>query len=90
VFTHFLNGNAAARSAPSRKRQRQLTPFDEKITVSADEYVVASTVDNSAQYTVVFESQAKADSFLADQLTQNPSLAGSLHVISSFELASTP
>jgi hypothetical protein len=90
VFTHFLNGNAAARSAPSRKRQRQLTPFDEKITVSADKYVVASTADNSAQYTAVFESQAKADSFLADQLTYNPSLAGSLHVISSFELASTP
>lgn len=87
VFNHFLNGNAAARSAPSRKRQRQLTPFDETITVGEDGYVVASTVDNTAHSTVVFDSQAKAGSFLADQLAQNPSLTGSLHVISAFEMA---
>jgi hypothetical protein len=90
VFTHFLNGNAATRSAPSHKRRRQLAPFDEKITVGEDGYVVASTVDNSAQSTTVFDSQAKADSFLADQLAQDPSLAGSLHVISSFELTGAP
>ncbi len=87
LFTHFLNGNAAARSAPSHKRQRQLAPFDEKITVGADGYVVASTVDNAAYSTVVFESRAKAGSFVSDELARNPSLAGSLHVISAFETA---
>ena len=87
LFDHFLNGNAASQSAPSGKRRGQLIPFDDRVTVGGDVYVVASTADNSAYSTEVFESQARADSYLAGELARQPSLVGSLHVIAGFEMA---
>jgi hypothetical protein len=88
LFTHFLDGNAASRSAPSRKRRRQLAPFDDTIVVAGDGYIVASSTDNTAYPAgSIFSSQVQADSFLAGELARDPSLAGSLHVIPAFEMA---
>jgi hypothetical protein len=91
LFTHFLDGNATSKSAPSRKRHDQLTPFDDGIMVAEDGYVVVSNEDNTEHATgMVFASQARAERFLADELARDPSLAGSLHVISAFEVAGVP
>jgi hypothetical protein len=91
LFTHFLDGNAASRSTASRKRHAQLEPFDEKITVGADGYVVVSKTDNTAYTTeAVFASQAQAETFLADEVARNARLSGSLHVIPEFEMAGAP
>jgi hypothetical protein len=90
LFTHFLAGNAASRSAPSQQRRRQLAPFGDTIAVAADGYIVASSTDNTAYPGgAMFSSQVQADSFLAGELARDPSLAGSLHVIPAFEMAAS-
>ncbi|MCP3857292.1 MAG: hypothetical protein GY698_21595 [Actinomycetia bacterium] len=87
LFAHFVNGNAASQAVVSKKSRDQFTPFDEKIEVVADGYAVTFSKDNTAYNAqAVFSSQAKAETFLADEITKDPALAGSLQVISSFEL----
>jgi Family of unknown function (DUF6603) len=87
LFTHFLNGNASAKSSLSVKSKNQMQPFADTITVSADGYGVAFTENNKVyKNEAVFGSQSAARDYLSKTMDANPELAGSLHVIPQFEL----
>jgi len=86
LFAHFLNGNAASKSALSRSRKRQLQPFDEKIKVNPEAYVVAFQSNNKA-FSEAFTSEASARVFMQSRIAQEPSLSDLLHVIPIYEAA---
>jgi len=81
LFGHFLHGNATARSPLSHAQQVLRKPFDEVITVGAEEYAVAWTADNSVVEDAVFASEAAAHDFVARQSASDPNLAAGVHVI---------
>lgn len=86
LWTHFLGGNAAARSPLSAASKLQMAPVDQKIGIKEATYVVASNVDNTAHGdTVAFTSHAAAQDFLAAETQRAPELVGMLHVIPSME-----
>jgi hypothetical protein len=84
LFQNLLSGAAVARSELSMHVLSELQPFPEKITVQAEPFVVASTVDNQP-VAAAFASEAMAAEHLQQQLSANPALTGSLHVIPRFE-----
>lgn len=91
LFAHLVNGNAASQSVMSKHHQDQLTPFEEKIVVQEESYAVAFNKDNTTYAAgAVFASQAQAETFLEDELATDPSLDGSLQVVSAFELVGSP
>ena len=87
VFTHFLRGNAAARSPLSAATARALDPFDSRVTVGAATYAVASSMDNTiVDEAARFTSKAKAGDFLRQTVSQDPALREALHVVPASEL----
>jgi hypothetical protein len=84
LFAHFLAGSSTANSPLSKAMKDRTEPFEEKVAVGGDEFVVALQSDNTA-VTSVFSSDAMARDHLEQELERDPSLAGSLHVIPAFE-----
>lgn len=87
LFTHFLDGASIARSPLSNFERKRRQPFEDRVAVSEEAYVVALQADNTAVHAVAFGSQSMAEDFMAQQVEQDPSLEGSLHVIPAFEQA---
>ena len=87
LFVHLLAGASIARSPLSDHAKRHREPFADRVEVRADGYAVAFTRDNSAftGATAFFASEATARDFIAQQ---DSAVAGSLHVIPSFEVVS--
>ncbi len=87
LFTHFLRGNAAARSPLSRATQKMFVPFEEKVKVQQEGYVVATNFDNKpvAAGPAFFASEATAYDFMQAQAFANPDLGETLHVIPAHE-----
>jgi hypothetical protein len=91
IFTHFLRGNATARSPLSRERAQALDPFNSRISVGAATYVVANARDNSpVSDGAVFTSKAKADDFLRAEVQRDPALRDSIHVLRASEVQLQP
>lgn len=87
LFTHFLNGSAVTKSVLSQHYQQQFQPFTDKVVVSPEQFVVASTVDNRAlSQQAIFTSEAKAQAFLRAEMARNANRRGRLHVISASEV----
>jgi hypothetical protein len=88
LFTLFLNGNAVARSSVSQHYLKQKQPFEDKVTIHSDIWVVASNADNSPldQMTSKFTCQAKAYEHMQQRIAENPELADNVHVIPQTEL----
>jgi hypothetical protein len=87
AFTHFLRGNAAARSPLSAATALALDPFDSRITVGAATYAVASSMDNSiVDEAARFTSKAKADDYLRQAVSRDPALQDAIHVVPATEL----
>lgn len=86
LFTHFLKGNAVAKSSLSYKTKKQLQPFDDKIKVVQGAYAVANVMNNTSFASTIFNSEAQAREFMQQQVTANPNLHESLHVIPQHEL----
>jgi hypothetical protein len=88
LFTLFLNGNAVARSSVSQHYFKQKQPFEEKVTIHSDIWVVASNADNSPLHATAgsFTSQAKAYEYMQQRITEKPELADNVHVIPQTEL----
>ena len=84
LFHHFLGGASVARSALAQAERTLRQPFQDRITVPGDSYVVASTRDNTAAGPV-FRSQAQARAHLSDLLAADPNQVDSLHVIPALE-----
>ncbi len=87
LFDLFLGRNAAARSPLSFATKAKLEPFAEKIEVRPGGYTVASTATNQAVAAdaAYFTSAAQAEEYLAGRLGADPALAGTMHVVESFE-----
>jgi hypothetical protein len=88
LFAHFLRGNAVSKSALSQYQKQLKQPFDEKIAINPEAYVVAFQANNKAFATASasFHSEASARAFLQSQITANPGLHDSLHVIAGYEV----
>jgi hypothetical protein len=90
VFQAGLRGNAAARSPLSGLRQAQTHPFDGSVKVRAETFAVALQSDNTVYHpdAAAFSSQSSAHDYLDRLVAADPSMAGSLHVLPHFEVAS--
>ena len=88
LFTHFLNGNAITKSILSFKRQKQMQPNKEVITIKANEYSVAFNDTNKPveAQAAQFESHAEAMDYLSRQRKENAMAAQSMHVIPNTEV----
>ncbi|WP_440071711.1 DUF6603 domain-containing protein [Streptosporangium sp. OZ121] len=85
LFTFLLRDNAVARSPLSRSGRDLLRPPGETVTVSGESYTVAYTADNRA-HVPAFAGAAAAHEFRAAMVSGDPAVAGSVHVIPSFEV----
>ncbi|MEU1268502.1 DUF6603 domain-containing protein [Streptomyces sp. NPDC005799] len=90
LFAFFLNGAAVSKCELSQAVKVKLQPFAEKIDVRGETYTVAHQSDNTVFHAdaAVFHSEAGAREYLNDQVAANPSLAGTIHVIPTFEVVS--
>ncbi|MGC1307098.1 MAG: DUF6603 domain-containing protein [Phormidesmis sp.] len=89
LFTHFLNGSAVTKLAVSQHQKQQLQPFDDKITITPEQFVVASTVDNRvASQQMVFTSEAKAKERMQQEIAQDATRRTLFHVIPAYEVNS--
>ena len=87
LFSHFLGSNSVSQSVLSKAYRQQLQPFDEKVIVREDAFVVAFQANNQAiETTAQFNSQAQAMDYLHRQVNQNPELNDQLHVIPQYEV----
>jgi Family of unknown function (DUF6603) len=87
LFDHFLDGASVARSPLSNFERKRRQPFDDRIVAGTETFVVALQADNTVFHPGPFDSQSMAEDFLVDQVAQDPSLDGTLHVIPAFEQA---
>lgn len=88
LFKHFLKNNAVSKSALSFKTRKQFVPFEETIKVHENAFSVAFTTDNKAFNNEAgsFASEALAQEFMANSLSNDPNLADEIHVIPTNEL----
>lgn len=88
LFTHFLGGNAVARSSISARSRDRKHLIDEKIVVHPNAYVVANLEDNSPieGAPVAFMSQASAKEYVAQQAKSDPGYAERAHIVRPHEL----
>ncbi|MCA0235266.1 MAG: hypothetical protein LCH81_02675 [Bacteroidetes bacterium] len=88
LFTHFFVGSAITKSPLSKHQQTQLQPFADKIEVlGSDLYTVAVMADNTPFTAEArsFSSEASAREYLQTQVSNNPTLRDTLHVIPQYE-----
>jgi hypothetical protein len=88
LFDLFLRGNAVARSPISNRTRKELQPFENTIAIGKDRWAVASARDNRAVGgSAVFNSEAQAREFLANQVALDARNENGMHVIPESELA---
>ena len=90
LFNHWLGGNAIARSDLSRAQTTLRQPYDTSVSLAAETYAVASQSDNTVLSATAgaFTSRAAALDHLNQAVAADPGLAGTLHVLPSFEVVS--
>ncbi len=87
LFSHFQRGSAICRHELSQTTELRLKPFAEKILVQTDHFAVANVANNSSLgATAVFGSHAEAAAHLNSIVSDNPALAGTVHVIPTAEV----
>lgn len=89
LFVHDLRSGAVAKSTLSRAHHSQLDPFGaDKVAVAGDAFVVASVDTNQPhQAAATFGSEPEARDYMTRVFKDNPSAAGTLHVIPASEAA---
>lgn len=87
LFAGFLSGAAVARSDLAFHARDLLAPQPGKVVAGDEEYIVASTVDNTAfDGPTTFSSEAMAAEYMNRSVAADPALAGALHVMPAFEV----
>jgi hypothetical protein len=85
-FLDLLGSNATARSAMSKATKAAKVPYDDHVQADTPGFVIADARDNSAwSGAPTYTSHAKAKDALAAQISADPALAGSYHVIPAAE-----
>jgi hypothetical protein len=89
LFAHFLGGASVTRSSLSAYRAAQVQPFAEKVMVGPETFAVALQSNNTVYRAEAasFTSQEAARDYLNRAVANDPSLAGTLHVLPQFEVA---
>jgi hypothetical protein len=89
LFRFLLNGGSVTRSPLSAYQQARRQPLSGSVTVSPETFAVALTASNTVFHpqAAAFTSQAAAGEFIARTVANDPTLAGTLHVLPQFELA---
>lgn len=89
LFELFAGSASITLSELSVARKRALEPFDDRMTVVDETFVVARQADNGAfaSDSVAFRSESSAREYLRAQVANDASLADEIHVIPSFEMA---
>jgi hypothetical protein len=89
LFNHFLAGAAVTHSELSKAVKSKLQPFEEKISVQTETFTVALQSNNKAfaPEATSFPSEASARDYLNDRIAADPTLAETIHVIPSCEMA---
>ena len=89
LFGYFLNGGSVTRSPLSAYRKALRQPLPGSVTLSPETFAVALTSTNVVFHpeAASFTSQAAAGEFLARAVANDPTLAGTLHVLPRFEVA---
>jgi hypothetical protein len=88
LFDHFLRGGSVSKSVRSKSHKKRLQPFNEKIIVKSDTYSVTFNYNNKPinDEAKAFESEAMAREYMNSQISSDPNLAGSLHIIPEQEV----
>lgn len=88
IFNHLIKGSAVAKSALSKRRRKQLRPFDDRIVVADAAFAVVNADTNTLAETAPasFASRAAAEEWLAGVAAGDPARAGTLQVIPSHEM----
>lgn len=90
LFTHFLKGSAITLSSLSLAEEKKRQPFEAKVDMPGDTYVVAFTANNTTfSGSSMFTTQAEAEMHLTSALQADPTLAESIHVIPAMEVNHT-
>lgn len=88
-FGHFLNGAAVTKSGLSKHYKSSLDPFidEPKVKVKDTGFTVAFTENNKAfnAQSMNFASETLAHQFIQEQVSAQPELYDSLHVIPQYE-----
>jgi len=89
LFAHFLTGASVARSVLSAHHETQTHPFDATVSVAQETFTVALRSDNTIfrADAGTFPNPAAAADYVARALAEDPSLAGTIHVLPQFEVA---
>jgi hypothetical protein len=90
LFTHWLGGASVGNSPLSAKFHGLTHPNDGAVTVNPENYAVAKRVDNTvvSADAAAFTSRWAAEEHMQRTIAADPSLAGTLHVLPHFEVAS--
>jgi len=88
AFTHFIKGGAVGKSAFSKRRRKQLRPFDDRIQVGDATFVVVAQDTNlrADAAPAGFATQGAAQTWLDGLAANDPAQAATLHVIPRDEM----
>jgi hypothetical protein len=89
LFQHWLGGSSVALSELSQAQTKLTKPFAEGVAVSPETFAVVSVADMTLVHeeATSFTSQAAASDYLEAAVASDSSLAGTLQVMSAFEVA---
>jgi hypothetical protein len=87
-FVHFIGGTAITKSELSHSFKKKVQPFDDQITIPGVGFTVANMTDNRPlnEEARHFTSEAMAREYMRQCVKSDPKMAGSLHVISQYEV----
>lgn len=85
---HLVKGSAVSLASVSALQAREKNPFATKVAAKTEGFVIATTETNTALAgAATFASEAGAKAFLDERVRTDPSLAGTMQVVASWELA---
>ena len=87
LFQHWLAGASVARSELSDHHEQLTHPNQGAVALAGESYVVANQSDNTAAASG-FTSRVAAVQHLDSLVAEEPALAGTLHVLPQYEVAS--
>jgi hypothetical protein len=89
LFEHWLGGASVAFSGLSQAQAKLTKPYPDAVSVGGETFAVVSAADNTLVHSEAagFASKAAAADFMAAAVADEPALAGTMQVLSSFEVA---
>jgi hypothetical protein len=87
LFERWMAGASVAHNVLSAAHTKLMRPYEGAVAVQPERFVVAHVADNTPAHAETFTSRVAARDFVAATVAGQPALAGTLHVLPSFELA---